>query len=724
MNVNLSELAERMRPYVIDLIDSVQITGSPSPHNLDGIHHAGSIGDSQAPQFLKTDGTRDLVGNLTVANLITIDGVDVSVHAGSPNAHHNQVHAISGADHSGTLGHGALSGVTADQHHNKQHGIVTAADHTVTGAAMDIVGLTGVNTLGILTPNAAPGTTSQILKTDGSGFLQLNSLEIAGRLALLDKVDGNLIPFYTDTYDIGSSTLLWRKGYLSELDTVIFSQLTATLIGGWLIIGKNEGSVNADVGTGDTSVDFGQSMTNGHFVVFRTALEVEYMQVGTLVSGTRYNVTRNLDGSGANAWPEGSVYLVLGTTGDGRIELNSYDTPRIQIVEQGATYNAQTERIRIGDLNGNWGYASPIFGAAFGEYASNKPNITIEPTNGLRIRNYSTDIFKFDTSGTASIAGVLNIGSSGGIYQGTGTFGSPTTGLKMWNDSGVGRIGGYNSGTLQWHGSTDGKLYAGGGNIYMDSDGFSVAEGTSFTDPTSLKWKKGSNVQARLSANSPNDSNNNNFVSLKSNSGFSGSGTRLSSVIIDAEAFDATPTVIAATYLTVSAQPGTPDDLKVSISGNTGSVLLDLIGGMSVHDSTFTQAQDYGVIRAQAFNSGWLPFITYAPGSRPPSAVTSDGIVFTCAVPYACLVKYFKVALLVTTTNDGSHYWTLNLKRIDGTSVSSVNTSAISPNTWSLRSATGVDYTLATSHIALYVEAIKTGSPGTLQIAGPAVYVQ
>lgn len=92
---------------------------------------------------------------------------------------------------------------------------------------------------------------------------------------------------------------------------------------------------------------------------------------------------------------------------------------------------------------------------------------------------------------SGDIAGALTIGVSGGIYQGTGTFASPTTGLKMWNESDYGRIGGYNAGTLQWYAGTDGKLYAGAGAVKLDasglsmnsnSGGFSTLRALTFTD--------------------------------------------------------------------------------------------------------------------------------------------------------------------------------------------------------------------------------------------------
>ena len=58
-------------------------------HGLNSGYHTGTLGDNQAPQFLKTDGSRDLVGDLEVAEGVTIDSVDISAHALDPNAHHN-----------------------------------------------------------------------------------------------------------------------------------------------------------------------------------------------------------------------------------------------------------------------------------------------------------------------------------------------------------------------------------------------------------------------------------------------------------------------------------------------------------------------------------------------------------------------------------------------------------------------------------------------------------
>jgi hypothetical protein len=77
-------------------------------------------------------------------------------------------------------------------------------------------------------------------------------------------------------------------------------------------------------------------------------------------------------------------------------------------------------------------------------------------------------------TGALNISGVLSIGASGGIYQGSGTFASPTTGLKLYNASGTGRLAGYNATVEQVALDTDGKLKAAAGKVYLDAAGVNV----------------------------------------------------------------------------------------------------------------------------------------------------------------------------------------------------------------------------------------------------------
>lgn len=222
----------------------------------------------------------------------------------------------------------------------------------------------------------------------------------------------DIFPEATDTYDIGSNTLLFRKGWLSELDAIVFAQQTVQLLGGWLIVGHGEGTVNEDVDTTETQIDFGDGagLAQNDFVLFKSVGKVEYMQIGANVSGNVWNVTRNLDGTGANAWPKGTPYQNLGYDGDGNISLNANATPRISMSTQEAAWNSSTELIRIGDLNANWGYGEETYGVAIGEYGAAKANITIDVANGIRIRDHATTMVELTP------AGVVNIGAQASNY--------------------------------------------------------------------------------------------------------------------------------------------------------------------------------------------------------------------------------------------------------------------------------------------------------------------
>jgi hypothetical protein len=85
-------------------------------------------------------------------------------------------------------------------------------------------------------------------------------------------------------------------------------------------------------------------------------------------------------------------------------------------------------------------------------------------------------------TGALNMSGFLTIGVAGGIYQGTGTAASPTTGLKLWNDGGVGRIAGYNATVEQAGFGTDGKLYAGAGKVTIDASGVRTIASTETDD--------------------------------------------------------------------------------------------------------------------------------------------------------------------------------------------------------------------------------------------------
>lgn len=109
--------------------------------------------------------------------------------------------------------------------------------------------------------------------------------------------------------------------------------------------------------------------------------------------------------------------------------------------------------------------------------------------------------------GSLHMDGVIDIEPTGGIYQGSGTFAAPTTGVKLFNSGGVGKLSGYNTGVEQITLDTDGKLKAGAGVVVLDANGVGIT-GPAFsyglynaspvTTPrvNMVQWSKSSGSQA------------------------------------------------------------------------------------------------------------------------------------------------------------------------------------------------------------------------------------
>ena len=178
----VTELYQALRPLILRDVAAVAAPaaagGGMAAHALNGPFHSGSLAEGQAPWAATK--------------------VELVAHAALPDVHHPRSHAIVGGDHTASgltagwtiratdattfawaqLQHGDLGGVSANQHHDQVHAI-TGADHTVSGAAWQIVGLTGTDTLGLLTPLASTLTTAEgVLKSDASGGLALRQLGI------------------------------------------------------------------------------------------------------------------------------------------------------------------------------------------------------------------------------------------------------------------------------------------------------------------------------------------------------------------------------------------------------------------------------------------------------------------------------------------------------------------------------------------------------------------
>jgi hypothetical protein len=466
----------------------------------------------------------------------------------------------------------------------------------------------------------------------------------------------SILPSLTDTYDLGSYERWWRGQYVSQINAAVFAESTAQLLGGWFIVGHDQGSLGAAVASEATVVDFGDLMTPGDMVVIRShdaggAVKAEYLQVGALVSGTTYNVTRDLAGAHATdpAWPAGTPYLVLGQAGAGRVELNAYDTPRISLIRQGAAYNAQAEVVRIGDLNGGWGYGAETYGVALGEYAAGKVNVTVDPTSGLRMRLHGATVGQWAPDGTITVgevaAGQGNVRlSSAGVQLrtnetalisldtgGNAAFGQVATGQgnAYWNASNK-RLefrGGTNGTVVQAYVDTDGSIVAGGEAVILNSVGISIKPGISDTGygsgKNALKWSNWAHVAAYEVYDVGSILSSNLDVLIKSRAGEGGiNGTCLQIGVASALGYSVS---LSAGFIIGPSTIYTKGDLTVN-NDLFANQTLTVSGGLNVAGKaavTATGSWTYNVAGSIDLNAD-DPTITFPGAGRDRNRIGRD----------------------------------------------------------------------------------------------------
>lgn len=263
-------------------------------------------------------------------------------------------------------------------------------------------------------------------------------------------VAADIQPLLNYTTNLGSINKKLLAIYAAELwvETLVAANTMATIGGRVLVAPTTE--LTADLTAAATTIQVKHNnLLNGHRVRLEANGQLEWMAITSVASGSvgayLYSVTRNLDGSGANAWPAGSAVLSTGTTGDGFIDLYSVSgvlsgsgPTIVGNVRTGTTYNQIEPRWAIGNLNGLYGYVSTTYGTAFGEPSG--AWIKIDPVNGVRI-GYDTATYVV----LSSIAGPsITIGNGPSAFDATASlkfnressFGvGPTNVFGLWSQS-------------------------------------------------------------------------------------------------------------------------------------------------------------------------------------------------------------------------------------------------------------------------------------------------
>lgn len=243
---------------------------------------------------------------------------------------------------------------------------------------------------------------------------------------VLAPAGADVLPNVGYTINLGALTNKYLTLHAAELwvETLV-AQNTIATIGGRVLVGPTN-TLTVDASAGATTLTFKyNNFSNGDRIYFEANGFVEFMAVTSSAGGSAgaytYTVTRNLDGSGANAWTAGDAAFNTGTTGNGFIDLYSVagvlpgstaGPTIVGNVRTGTTYNQISPRWAIGNLNGLYGYSGSTYGAAFGDPAG--AWLKIDTTNGIRIGFNTTTKTQIDATGNASfVSGGLTIDETG-----------------------------------------------------------------------------------------------------------------------------------------------------------------------------------------------------------------------------------------------------------------------------------------------------------------------
>lgn len=545
----LPALGKRLQPYMINFVRAATTVAVPASggasaggnvlqHDLGGPLHTGALREAQAPWAW----TR----------------AEALAHIATPDAHHARQHSITAAaDHTVAGSVYSVIGLSA----TNTLGVLPtttvgdASPNTIlrssTGGGIRLSFLTTplLDSLASVNMTLAPGGD---LIFDPVG----NIAKTASSVSLQSDNYASQTTGWRATYD-GQAD--FRYLFVDEMHAKSFiADLEQALAGGQIIcksVAMVYSTFTAPAAGGSTTLTVrdlpsatGMAVfVNGDIVRLRkftrsagsltiadcwgvVTLDTSYGTSGfdSATKSQRYTFVRSSGGNAGTMTASTTVapdaiVLDYGTTGNGFHEVNAIDgayganSPYSQIVTW-TTHPAtgQSVRVRIGNLAGlsvadygvrmgtsvgaaattTFDFRASTGALTLGPVGSGKPNLHFDGTD-LHMRQNTTNVITLASSGDSYFSGVMTIGTSGEIRQGTGTLGSNYTGLRIWRDSSVGRIAGYNTNVLQWYAATDGKLYAGAGSTIIDANGISlIGDSTndvdSFLDSKAIIYQRSS----------------------------------------------------------------------------------------------------------------------------------------------------------------------------------------------------------------------------------------
>lgn len=289
---------------------------------------------------------------------------------------------------------------------------------------------------------ASTGNYALLQFSDGSSYLNSSSGKVTthaiGGATTFQTGADRVNPAGSMQKDLGDYNRKWRTGFFAELyaETLVAQYVMATL-GGRITVAPTT-KLLADMNNSQTTIDVENNNLHsgtggsavGHYLYMSSAPggvpQIEAMKVANganptaITGGYRYTVTRNSDGTGANAWVTGGAVISTGgAVGQGYIDITATATihnhfgPTIThyVRNSVASWNSVSPVVTSGNLRSFVDYSTDEFGNAAGNDLALTPSTgfkgyTLDRTAGLRLFNTALQMY---TSGVK----LLELNSNG-----------------------------------------------------------------------------------------------------------------------------------------------------------------------------------------------------------------------------------------------------------------------------------------------------------------------
>ena len=294
--------------------------------------------------------------------------------------------------------------------------------------------------------NAAPATPTDITKLGElvtavqQGIIRLSTAYSASQLTAV--TDANVRDKVATIFNAFSGLMRAASGKWSidgdgkmtavdlelsgVLKTVTFQKDTVSAVGGQLLI-ANADKLAQDMTAMDTAtmtISGETTFAANAILLVKDGTDTEYMRVVSAANAPLYTVTRDLAASyAANAnpsWKAGAAIVQIGVSDGASAYSGGWlvadgNTPKYSVYKRtGLAYDAYTEYVTLGNLNGRLDYAAAEYGIAIGTFADGW--FSYDPTNGLRTAGKLINQNKY-TTGHAIDQGDLVARESGAVYR-------------------------------------------------------------------------------------------------------------------------------------------------------------------------------------------------------------------------------------------------------------------------------------------------------------------